>query len=164
LNLNTETINRLRDALIQSGQVAMRGNSTKATEARSSAALERFSPFAETMYLMMMIDGDADKSELDVIRGAINILTDGLLGSDSLDKIFKRCAEVAANHGVEQRLQHIGAHLSADKLDRETAFTLAAAVAIADNEVAEEEAELVRLIAEWYGISDSRCEEILQQI
>jgi uncharacterized tellurite resistance protein B-like protein len=154
----------LRDSLIQSGQVASQGNPTETTEARSNASLKRFAPFAETMYLMMMIDGDADQSELNVIRGAISILTDGMLDSDSLDEIFERCAEVAANHGVEERLQYIGAHLSADKLDRETAFTLAAAVAIADNEVAEEEAELVRLIAEWYGISESRCEEILQQI
>ena len=164
MNLNTETIIRLRDALIQSGQVAVQSNVTVTTEARSSAALKRFAPFAETMYLMMMVDGDADKLELDVIRGAISILTDGLLGNESLDEIFCRCAEVATNHGVEQRLQSIGAHLSADKMDRETAFTLAAAVAIADNEVAEEEAALVRLIAEWYGISERRCEEILQHI
>ena len=166
LDIDTQTIRRLRDALVAGGRVSESadGTATKNIDARSQASINRVSPFAETMYLMMMADGDASESERDAIRGALQVLTHGLLDRSVLDDILKRCEVEAREQGVEARLQAIGARLCGDRLDRETAFTLAAAVAMADDQVVEQESLLVESIAEWYGISARRCTDILQQL
>ena len=167
LNINTQTIRRLRDALLESGRLDEQpgdiNNETK-TDDRSQALMNRVSPFAETMYLTMMADGVAAESEKEAIRGALQVLTQGFLDESMLEKILERCQRLAREQGVEFRLQTLGAQLCADRQDRETAFTLAAAVAMADNQVVDEETSLVDSIAEWYGVSAKRCSEILQQI
>lgn len=167
LNIDTQTVRRLRDALIESGRLEERSpvtNSGSKIDDRSQALIDRVSPFAETMYLTMMVDGEAAESEKEAIRGALQMLTQGFLDESMLEKILDRCQTVAQEQGVEFRLQTLGAQLCADRQDRETAFTLAAAVAMADNQVADEESLLVGSIAEWYGVSGKRCSEILQQI
>jgi hypothetical protein len=167
LNIDTATIQRLRDALLESGRPAPDEPATdqaEADSARAQAAVRRFAPFAETMYLMMMVDGDQNTLELDSIRGAMRILTSECLGDDVLDDIFRRCGIKVAEFGVNQCLRDIGARLSADRLDRETAFTLAAAVALADRQLLEQESSLMHSIAEWYGISGKRALQLLQQV
>ena len=167
VNIGTRTIQGLRDALLRSGQLEPQESTNDQVEAgstREQAALRRFTPFAETMYLMMMIDGDEHTSELDSIRGAMRILTNESLGDDVLDDIFLLCGRKVAEFGVNQCLRDIGARLSADRLDRETAFTLAAAVALADRQLLEQESGLMLSIAEWYGISGKRAVQLLQQV
>jgi hypothetical protein len=167
LNIDTATIQRLRDALLENGSPRPDEPATEQAEADSTlarAALRRFAPFAETMYLMMMVDGDQNTSELDSIRGAMRILTNECLGDDALDDIFRRCGLNVAEFGVNHCLRDIGARLSADRLDRETAFTLAAAVALADRQLLKQESSLMHSIAEWYGISGKRALQLLQQV
>jgi tellurite resistance protein len=165
MNIDTNTIRRLRDGLVKRGSISNDAElDADMPVLYQQAVLERFTPFAETMYLMMLIDGHADSVELDAIRGAMQILTDGTLDNEVLNGVFKRCAKKAEEYGVEGRLQFIGAHLSTDRVDRETAFSLAAAVAIADNKLEEVEIALMESIAEWYGISSKRCKEILQDL
>ena len=167
LDIDTQTIKRLRDALIESGRLQEASEAKESPnkiDDRQQASIDRVAPFAETMYLMMMADGDAAEAEKDAIRGALLMLTHGFLESSILDGMLQRCELAAEEQGVEFRLQSIGAHLSADRQDRETAFTLAAAVAVADNQVAEEESTLIESIAEWYGISSKRSDQILRQI
>jgi hypothetical protein len=69
-----------------------------------------------------------------------------------------------AEFGVNHCLRDIGVRLSADRLDRETAFTLAAAVALADRHLLEQESSLMLSIAEWYGVSGKRAMQLLQQV
>jgi len=164
MNIDTQTIRRLRDALVANGRLTAANSDTVEIESQSQASLQRVAPFAETMYLMMMVDGKAATEEREAIRGALQMLTHGLLNSNSLDDILRRCETVVQEFGVERRLQAIGAQLSADRLDRETAFTLAAVVAMADKQVLESESLLVQSIAEWYGVSSSRCRVILQSV
>ncbi len=163
MNIDTETIRRLRDGLIQRG--AGDGEpAARLPEAYQQAVLERFAPFAETMFLMMQIDGHTDGAELEAIRGAMKVLTDGALGHAVLDDIFDQSAREVARQGVEARLQAVGARLSVDRADRETAFSLAAAVALADNRLEDVELTLIGSIAEWYGISGKRSREILEDL
>ena len=165
MNIDTNTIRRLRDGLVKRGSISSDAELDEDIPVLyQQAVLERFAPFAETMYLMMLIDGHAASVELDAIHGAMQILTDGILDHDVLDGIFKRCARKAEEYGVEGRLQFVGAQLSRDRVDRETAFSLAAAVAIADNKLEDMEVSLMESIAEWYGISGKRSREIVQQI
>jgi uncharacterized tellurite resistance protein B-like protein len=165
MNIDTSIIRRLRDGLVQRGSISNDADLDTGIPAQyQQAVLERFAPFAETMYLMMLIDGHAASAELDAIHGAMQIMTDNTLDHETLNELFKRCAKGVDEYGVEGRLQFVGARLSADRVDRETAFSLAAAVAIADNELEEVEVTLMDSIAEWYGISSKRCKEILQEL
>lgn len=165
MNLNTSLVQRLRAALVESGRLAPLEEAAAwrqpGPEAHD-AALERFYPFAETLYLVMTIDGESDTAELDAIRGAMRILSNGLLPDGTLDAIFQRCRERAAAHGAGACLREVGARLSSDRLDRETAFTLAAAVALADDELLSAESALMRDICEWFGISSRRAQALLQ--
>jgi uncharacterized tellurite resistance protein B-like protein len=166
LELDTATMRRLRDALIAGGKLQATADvtDTPALDERALASIRRVEPFAETMFLMMMADGEAAETEKDAIRGALLLLTHGYIQPAVLDDIQHNCEAIVASQGVERRLQMIGARLSADKQDRETAFTLAAAVAVADATVASTESNLIDSIAEWYGISNRRRAEILQQL
>jgi len=167
VNLNTAIVQRLRDALVHSGSTAPAADGEipyPEGDPRRDAALERFYPFAETLYLVMMIDGDADASELDAIRGAMRILSNGLLSDSTLDAIFQRCTERAAARGAAACLREVGARLAGDRLDRETAFTLAAAVALADNELRAAESAMIDDICEWFGISGRRAQALLQDV
>lgn len=166
MNIDTAVVKRLRDALVESGQYSRPSVSDSAGAGRESDnfLLERFYPFAETLYFMMMVDDLADPLELDAIRGAMRILTNGALVDSLLDDIFSRCHRRAAERGVDACLQETGATLASDRLDRETAFTLAAAVALADHELLDAETRLMLSIAEWFGISDKRARALLDKI
>jgi uncharacterized tellurite resistance protein B-like protein len=162
MEINTQTIRRLRDALIEGGAQSAVGSATVTTPG-SQASLERVAPFVETMFLMMQADGHQDASEEAAILGAMRTLTHGLLDDAELDSLLETCAERLAQQGVEARRQAVGNRICADRVDRETGFTLAAAIALADSEVAIEESALLVSIAEWYGISSRRRLEILGQ-
>jgi len=166
VNIDTTTIQRLRDALLEGGRPAPGEPPAgdPVISSRERAALARFTPFAEIMYLMMMIDERADIAEVDAIRGAMRILTNGLLEDAVLDDIFLRCRDNASEFGVESCLQEIGARLSANRQDRETAFSLAAAVALADKHLLAAESSLMTSIAQWCGVSDKRAGVLLEQL
>ncbi len=164
MNIDTATIRRLRDALVASGSFDTASEASPASDARQQAALERVAPFVEVMCLMMTIDGDIGGDERAAIIGASKMLTSGMVADDDLEKLLDRFADPLESHKVEARLQTIGNAICRDRLDRETAFTLAAAIAVADGRVAEEESLLVDSIAEWFGLSNRRCEEILSAL
>lgn len=150
--------------MIDSGRHPVSDDTASVSEHRLQAATERFLPFGETLYLMMTIDGEANEAERDAIRGTMHMLSGGALPDHKLDDILANCATRAAEFGVEACLQHIGAHLASDRLERETAFTLAGAVALADNRLRDSESELLYEIAEWFGISRKRADELLGEL
>lgn len=161
MHIDTATIRRLRDALLANGRIATAAVDN-VDEGRRKASLQRVQPFVETMYLMMVIDGEPDRAEYEVMRGALGMLTDGLLHGAALDEMLGDCEALAREQGVMARLQAVGGRICADRVDRETAFSLATAVAIADGKLLAEESSLVESIAEWYGISAKRCAQLLQ--
>ena len=167
MTIDTTTIRRLRDALIANGRMALlpadEPNQGERADGKIQASVKRVAPFVETMYLMMIVDGELDQFEQDVIRGALRVLTHGVLREPELEQIIKRCEALAREQGVEARLEAVGSRLCADRMDREMAFSLAAAVAMADQTLAQEESSLVDSIAQWYGISSQRRAQILQQ-
>lgn len=158
-DLDTDKIQRLRTALLDRGSANQ--DSSQASESQQQASLERVAPFAETMFLMMMADGEAEAPELLAIKGALRVLTDGFIDDESLDSMIHNFQNNLSETQPIQRLQMLGSQLSADRQDRETAFALAAAVAAADNDIECEELQLIDQIAEWYGISQKRSEAIL---
>lgn len=172
MNIRTATIRRLRDALLQSGRRAEAVESP-AYETLTRAgllsddeqgALTRVNPMAETMFLMMSADGKVTETERDAVRGAIRGLTGGILHDGTIQVMLEAYEEALARDGRKARLQAIGGSLAGQASDAEGAFALAAAVALADDDVSEEEESLVEQLAKWFGISATRAEQILDQL
>jgi tellurite resistance protein len=163
MELDTETVRRLRDALLDRG-AGDKAAEPRATEAVRQASSRRVAPLVETMYLVMMADGAEHARERSAIAGAIRLLTRGILSDAEVQSLLEDCESNLSRHGVEARLQLLGARISANRQDAETAFTLAAAIALADDAVDASEHDLVGRIAEWYGLSARRAGQLIEAL
>jgi tellurite resistance protein len=172
MKIETLTITRLRDALLQSGRrPSMLVSSAYETLTREGllsleevAALNRVDPLAETMFLMMAADGTLADAERDAVRGAIRGLTDNVLRSGTIKVMMETYQARLEQEGREERLRQIADEIAAEPQEAEGAFALAAAVALADDDVSEEENAFINQLAEWFGISDERAGQILDQL
>lgn len=172
MNVKTQTIARLRDALLESG----RRPSTVLSSAYEAltragllspeemAALNRVDPLAETMFLMMAVDGKVAEVERDAVRGAIRGLTNNVLRSGTINVMLETYAERLAAQGRDLRLHEIAEDIAEEPSEAEGAFALAAAVAYADDEIDASENEFINQLADWLGISAKRADEILDQL
>ena len=172
MKIETATIRRLRDALLESGRRASTVMSPAyETLARAGllsdderTALARVDSMAETLFLMMAADGKVTATERDAWRGAIRGLAGDVLHEGTIQVMLEQYERSLAGEGREARLRALGTSLSANPGAAEGAFALAAAVALADDEVADEERSLVNQIREWFGISVDRASVILHQL
>jgi len=172
MKIQTATIERLRDALLKSGRrPSMVVSSAYETLTREGlltpeevGSINRIGPLAETMFLMMAADGTVADVERDAVRGAIRDLTDDLLRSGTINVMFETYEKRLAHSGRDARLQEIAEEIADDPNEAEGAFLLAAAVALADDDVRDEENAFINQLAEWFGIADERAAEILDQL
>jgi tellurite resistance protein len=172
MKIKTVTIERLRDALLQSGRrpstVMSSAYETLTREGLLSPeeanALNRVDPLAEAMFLMMSADGKVADEERDAVRGAIRGLTDNLLRSGTINVMLENYARRLEEQGRDARLQEIAGDIAEETSEAEGAFALSAAIALADDEITEEENEFINQLTEWFGISPARASEILDQL
>jgi tellurite resistance protein len=171
MKIETATIRRLRDALLQSGRKTDVLSPAFETLARAGilsdaekAALSRVDPMVETLFLMMAADGKVTDSERSAVRGAVRGLTGDLLHEGTIKVMLETYERTLVEQGREERLRSIGVSLAKHPSDAEGAFALAAAVALADDEVDDEERKLVAQIASWFGITEARADVILNQL
>ena len=172
MKLETATIRRLRDALLQSGRrEATVLSSAYETLARAGLlsdeerdALARVEPMAEAMFLVMAADGQITASERDATRGAIRGLSNNSLHDGTIQVMLEQFEATLAAEGREARLRSLGESLRGHQSDAEGVFALAAAVALADDDVAAEEQQLVEQLAVWFGIPADRAGAILDQL
>lgn len=160
MEIDTGAIRRLRDGLLRSAASPEETGDGDGSQ-QAEATLARIEPFAETMYLVMMADGKSDPGERRAVKGALELLTDGHLPLPELEALLDRFARDASEQGAEARLMQIGAILGGDREGRETAFALAAAVALADSRVQIDENRVMAWVQEYFGISSKRSAEIL---
>lgn len=172
MKLETTTIRRLRDALLQSGrrpslvlspayETLTRAGMLTAEE---TAALTRVDPLGETMFLMMSADGRIEETERDAVRGAIRGLSDGILRSGTINVMLENYAKRLAESSRDQRLHEIAEEIAGEPSEAEGAFALAAAIALADDEITEEENAFINQLADWFGIAEERANQILDQL
>jgi len=169
MKIESATIRRLKDALLESGRrPSLVLSSAYAILAREglltveeSAALERVDPLAETMFLMMAADGVLHDAERDAIRGAIRGLANGLLRSGTIEVMLETYQKRLAEEGRDARLEEIAEQLRESPLEAEGAFTLAAAIALSDDQVSSEENAFINQVAEWFGITPERATVVL---
>lgn len=172
MKIRTATILRMRDTLLKSGRrpsvVVSSAFETLAREGmlgpEEASALSRVEPLAETMFLMMAADNQVADTERDAIRGAIRGLSDDVLRSGTISVLLENFEKRLQEHGRDQRLREIAEELAADPAEAEAAFALAAAVALADDEVADEENSFISQLAEWFGIDETRADGILDEL
>ncbi|HSC89946.1 MAG TPA: TerB family tellurite resistance protein, partial [Polyangiaceae bacterium] len=172
MKVRTRTIERLRDALLQSGRkpsavlssayetLARQGLLTDAEK----AAVQRVDSVAETMFLMMAADGQVTEGELAAMRGAIRGLTGESLGDGIIKVMIEGYAIRLQQEGREQRLRAIAGSLRQQTDEAASAFALAAAVALADNDFAESENTFIHELAGWFGFDEARANAILDEL
>jgi len=164
MEIDTRAIRRLRDHLLAHPEPPEPGTGEQrdvASPWTGSAIARRVEPFAETMFLVMMADGEPDAAERRALLGALNVLTEGQVSSALFEAMLDRFATQAQREGVEGRIARLGARLGADQDERETAFTLAAAIALADDRVHARENHTLAMIREYYGVSARRMAALL---
>jgi tellurite resistance protein len=113
---------------------------------------------------MVAADGKVTTTERDAWRGAIRGLAGDVLHDGTIQVMLEQYERSLAGEGREARLRALGATLSEIPAAAEGAFALAAAVALADDEVADEERALVEQIRDWFGITADRASVILHQL
>lgn len=169
LNVQNETIARLRDRLKERGErpslfatdlsaiVAAQGNDVPAD------VLLRFDALCEAMYLMATADGHLDPAEEDTLRGAIRELSEGTVRSVHIRSMLEGAQQRLAKEGKDARVKAIAHNLKGDEPTAEAAFVLAAAIAFADNEIADEENDLLNDLAEALGIDEDKANALLDE-
>jgi tellurite resistance protein len=166
--LSNSAVARLRDRLRAHGRrpsVVMNApgeTDLEAIELRNTAS--EYGAFCEAMYLMMSADGAITSDERDVLKGALRSLSDGSVRSGHIDALLDQAARDVAEQGRDARLRHVIGRLHEDSVRSEVAFMLAAAVAFADNAIADEENETLVAFAEGLGIDEARADELLDSV
>lgn len=153
MNIDREAVRRVRDQLLE--------HAVAEGPVLAEAMLRRLEPFAETMYLVMMADGASAAEERRALMAALSVLSDAAIPEDALNGMIGRFAARVDEHGMEACLARIGGGLGSDREDRDTAFTLAAVAALADDRVDVSENRVLRQVQEHLGLSDRRVAELL---
>lgn len=164
--LSNSTIARLRDQLRARGQrpsIALTGAVSPEAAELMGVATE-YGPIIEAMYLMMSADGKITNDERDVLKGALRNLSGDTIRSVHIEAMLDQAAKHVAEQGRDARLRDVIEHLHEDGARAEVAFVLAAAIAFADNAIADEENETLNALAEGLGIDDSRANELLDSV
>jgi tellurite resistance protein len=161
--LSNSTLARLRDQLRESGRrPSVVATSAEAAEGERLRA--EYGPLCEAMYLMMAADDDVSPDERDVLRGAMRNLSSSALRSADIEALLDLSGRNVRTEGKEARLRAVAADLAEDKGRAEVAFVLAAAIAFADNAIADGENETLSSLADALGIDEDRAEALLDQV
>ena len=164
--LSNSTLVRLRDQLQTRGQrpsIAASPGMTPDT-AELMTILAEYGPLCEAMYLMMSADGKISNDEREVLKGALRNLSGDSIRTAHMESMLDAAGKNVADHGREARLKEVIEQLHEDKTRAEVAFVLAAAIAFADNAIADEENETLNALAEGLGIDESRANELLDDV
>lgn len=172
MKLRTSTLTRICAALLRSGRRPTNVTSS-AFETLTRAGLltpeedsilARVDPLVEVMFLMMAADGSVADAERDALRGAVRALSGGTIHSGTISVLLDLYQQRLAAEGREARLQAVAELLADEPTEAEVGFTLAAAVALADDEVAPEENEFINQLASWFGIDEIHASRILDRL
>jgi tellurite resistance protein len=165
--LSNSTLARLRDQLRTKGQrpsVLAPSPNMSPDAVEMMQILAEYGPLCEAMYLMMSADGKVTNDEREVLRGALRNLSGDGLRSAQIEAMLDAAAKNCLDHGRDKRMQDVINTLHEDKVRAEVAFVLAAAIAFADNAIADEENETLNAMAEGLGIDEGRANELLDTV
>jgi uncharacterized tellurite resistance protein B-like protein len=163
--LSSSTLARLRDQLLERGAPPSMLPPTSDQDDAYLNVLERdIGPLCEAMFLMMSSDGDVASAECEVLRGAVRNLSHDSVRTVQIDALLERARLRVEKEGLARRLESVAAELKEDTARSEVAFVLAAAIAFADNLIADEENDTLNRLAELLEIDDARANALLDQL
>jgi len=169
--LSNSTLQKLRDQLKKRGQRPSvvipepeEGGPPSQDVAEAMLALSEYGPLCEAMYLMMSADGNVTDDERQVLRGALRNLSDDQLRSAQIEALLTTAAKNVEEHGRDERMKEVILSLHEDKARAEVAFVLAAAIAFADNAIADQENETLNSFAEGLGIDEATANQLLDSV
>jgi uncharacterized tellurite resistance protein B-like protein len=165
--LSNSTLSRLRDQLRAGGSRAstlppLEPQSIEEMHANAVAA--ELLPLTIAMYTMMVADGKTSTEEHEVLRGALRNLSENHVRSAHIDQMVLLAEQRVAEVGVQAALRESAQQLSEEAGRAEVAFILAAAIAFADQAIADQENDLLNTFAEHLGISETRAHELLDTL
>ena len=165
--LSNSTLVRLRDQLLARGQrpsiVAPEANMDPETVEMLNMVAE-YGPLCEAMYLMMSADGNVGNEEREVLKGALRNLSGDTIRGVHIEAMLDSATKRVADEGRDARMTAVVDALKEDGARAEVAFVLAAAIAFADNAIADEENETLNTLAEGLGIDEGRANELLDDV
>lgn len=171
VKIDTSAIVALRERLLDSGgapSIVLSGPDALRQEGHPLAgdeeAMALFDATFEAMFIMLCADGVAGDEEKEVLRGAMRELTAGVARSQQIEQMAVDAARRIQEEGVEARLTAVARVLAPSTVGAEAAFVLAAVMAFADEEVADEENELLNDFADLLGLDEERSNELLDAL
>jgi tellurite resistance protein len=164
--LSSSTLARLRDQLRKRGQKpsVVPPPDTAPDDAEYISMATEFGPLCQAMYLMMSADGKIGAQERDVLKGALRNLSGDTIRSVHIDAMLEEAGKAVADKGRNEAMHDVVSRLSHDPARAEVAFVLAAAIAFADNAIADEENETLNALAEGLGIDENRANALLDDV
>jgi tellurite resistance protein len=164
--LSNSTIARLRDQLQARGQrpSIVTDPSMPPESVELMTLLAEYGPLCEAMYLMMSADGRISNDEREVLKGALRNLSGDTIRSAQIESMLDHSGKQVTEQGRAARMKEVITTLREDKARAEVAFVLAAAIAFADNAIADEENETLNELAEGFGIDEARANELLDAV
>jgi tellurite resistance protein len=165
--LSNSTLARLRDQLRTKGQrpsVVAPSGAMSPDAVEMMQILAEYGPLCEAMYLMMSADGKVTGDEREVLKGALRNLSADGLRTAHIEAMLEAASKNVSEQGRDKRMQEVINTLHEDKVRAEVAFVLAAAIAFADNAIADEENDTLNAMAEGLGIDDTRANELLDSV
>jgi tellurite resistance protein len=165
IQLTSKAVVTIRDLLRERGaRSSMRpGPAGDPPESESQQIIESYGPLCDAMFAMMAADGELAISELEVILGGLRELDDRVRASH-VERMLAQSAGRLEKLGQAGFLQGIARALEEDPIRGRTAFLLAAAVAYADDTIAEVEQEVLDQLAKALEIDDAEAAALLDDL
>jgi tellurite resistance protein len=102
--------------------------------------------------------------EREVLRGALRALSSDAIRSAHIESLLDSAAKQVAEHGRPARMAEIISQLRDDPARAEVAFVLAAAIAFADNAIADQENDTLNELAEGLGFDEGKAAALLDGV
>ena len=165
LKLPAKKLAALRDRLQARGQrpsmVIPRGG---LDVAEAMAVVQEYGDICDVMYLMMAADHRVKNVEREVMRGALDILSQDRVRTAHMEAMIDAATMRVSRYGEERCLQRAIESLAEDPVRAELTVVLAAAVAWADELVTPEEHALFDRLVAGLEIGEARAQQILDEL
>ncbi len=162
LALHRQRLEALRDDLQRRGdRPSLNWPSADLNLVEALEVVTEYGRLAEAMYLMMAADHRVLNVERMVLRGALDVLSKGRVRTAHMEAMLEAASKRVAEFGEERCLEDCIQALKADPIRAQIVAVLAAAVAVADNVISEEERVLYERLVAGLGLTDTQADELL---
>lgn len=153
-------------ALEQGGRAMARKVSSRETPGLSEeeeGAAQLLACLFEAVFLVAMADGELVDAEAEELVSVLSQLTEEQVTDEEVEKLFEACVTALEHEGFDARVVSV-AHRLEDADSRRAAFVLAAGMAQADGSIHDNELEVLRRMAQRFGISPTERDGLLEKV